>query len=80
MNEFGVNNGKYIVKNWHGFLDYCYIPLDTITINSFKFSDILDNTHDNMKFTIEKNNLYLPFIDILINKDPKTDKIWTDIF
>ena len=29
---------------------------------------------------MEQHNLYLPFLDIMINKDPKTNNIWMDIF
>ena len=52
-NEFGVNNGKYIEENWHRFLDNCYIALDATNINPLKLFDILNNIHDNIKFTME---------------------------
>ena len=29
---------------------------------------------------MEQHNLYLPFLDIMINKDPENDNIWMDIF
>ena len=71
-NEFGVNNGKYIEENWHRFLDDCYIALDATNINPLRLFDILNNIHDNIKFTMEQHNLYLPFLDIMINKDLRT--------
>ena len=79
-NEFGVNNGKYIEENWHRFLDDCYIALDATNINPLRLFDILNNIHDNIKFTMEQRNLYLPFLDIMINKDPENNNIWMDIF
>ena len=79
-NEFGVNNGKYIEENLHWFLNNCYIGLDTTNINPLKLFDILNNIYDNIKFTMEQHNLYLPFLDIMINKDPETNNIWMDIF
>ena len=79
-NEFGVNNGKYIEENWHRFLDDYYIALDATNINPLRLFDILNNIHDNIKFTMEQHNLYLPFLDIMINKDPENNNIWMDIF
>ena len=29
---------------------------------------------------MEQHNLYLPFLDIMINKDPETNDIWMDTF
>ena len=79
-NEFGVNNRKYIEENWHRFLDDCYIDLDATNINPLKLFDILNNIHDNNKFTLEQHILYLPFLDIMINKDPENNNIQIDIF
>ena len=78
-NESGVNNGKYIEENWHRFLYYCCIALDTNNINSLKLFDILNNIHDNIKVTMEQHNLYVPFLNIMINKYPENDNIWIDI-
>ena len=58
----------------------CYIALDATDINPLKLFDIINNIHDNIKFTIEQHNLYLPFLDIMINKDPENNNIWMDIF
>ena len=62
------------------FLDNCYIALDVTNINPLKIFDILNSSHDNIKFTKEQHNLHLPCLDISINKDPETNNIWTDIF
>ena len=78
-NEFGVNKGKYIEENWYRFLDNCYIALDTTNINPLKLFDILNSIHDNIKFIMEQHNLYVPFPDIMINKDPENNNIWIDI-
>ena len=29
---------------------------------------------------MEQHNLYLPFLDIMINKDSETDSIWMDVY
>ena len=79
-NEFGEKNGKYIQENWYGFLDDCYISLDATNINPLRIFDILNNVHENIKFTMDQHNLCLTFLDIMINKDPETNNIWMDIF
>ena len=74
-NEFGVNNGKYIEENWHMVLEDWCIALYTTNINPLKLVDVLNNVRDNIKFTMEQYNHYLPFLDIMINKDPETNNI-----
>ena len=74
-NEFGVKNGKYIEENCHRFLEDCYIALDETNINPLKLFDTLNNIYDNIKFTKEQHNLYLPFLDIMINKDLENNNI-----
>ena len=71
---------KCIEENCHRFLDHCYIALDATNINPLKLFDILNNIHDNIKFTMEQHNLYVLFLDIIINKDAETSNIWMDIF
>ena len=72
-NESGVNNGKYIEENWRRFLEDCFKALDVSNINHLKIFDMLNNIYDNIKFTIEQHNLYLPFLDMIINKDLETN-------
>ena len=33
-----------------------------------------------IKFTMQQHNLYLPFLDIMMNKDPETNNILMGIF
>ena len=40
---------------------------------------LLNNIHDNIKFTVEQYNLDLPFLD-MINKDLETNNFWMNIF
>ena len=75
-----MNNRKYSNENWHGFLDDCYIALDATNINSLKLVDVLKIIHDNIKFAMEQRSLYLPFLGIMINKNPEINNIWMDIF
>ena len=79
-NEFGVNHGKCIEENWHRFLHDCYMALDATNINPLKLFDIFNNIHDNIKFTMEQHSIHLPFLDIMINKDPENNNIWVGIF
>ena len=58
----------------------CYIALDATNVNPLKVLAILNNIHDNTKITMEQQNPYVPFLDIIINKDPETNSIWMDIF
>ena len=51
-NEFGVNKGKYFEGNWHRFLDDCYTDFDATNINPLILFDILNNIHDNFRFTM----------------------------
>ena len=51
-------------------------------LHSFKFSQHnllkvfgkLHNIHENIYFTMEKLNLFLPFFDIMMKKDHETNK------
>ena len=79
-NEFGENNVKHIEENCHRLLDDCYKALDANYINPFKLFGILNNIHDNIKFTMEQHNLFVPFLDIMTKKDPENNNIWMDIF
>ena len=74
-NEFGVNNGIYTQKNCGRALDDFYVTLDTANINPLKLFDILNNIHDNIIFTVEQYNLYLPFHDIILKTDRETNNI-----
>ena len=78
--ELGVNSGKYIEENSHRFLDDCYIALDATNLNPLKFFDLLNNIHDHIKFAMEQQKLYLPFLDIMVNKDPETNNISMEMF
>lgn len=86
--NFGVNNRKYTenvlellntMKNWHELWGNFYIAFDVTNIKPLKLLDIPNNIHNNIQFTMEHNQLYLPFLDIMVNKDPETKNIWMDI-
>ena len=74
-NKFGINNGKHTQENWHRFLCDCYTALDEANINLLKLFDILNNIPDIIKFAMEQHSLYLPFLDIIINKDFENNNI-----
>ena len=68
------------MENWHRFLEDFCIAFDTNNIDLNQLFDILHNIHDYIQFKMEEHSLYLPFLDIMINKDPETNNIWMDIF
>ena len=41
---------------------------------------MLNNIHQNITFTMEQHNLYLPFLDIMANKVIETNNGGIDIF
>ena len=59
---------EYVKRNWKRFLDDCFMiwinPEDDLT----KFHDLINNLHQDIKFTIEKSKTHLPFLDILLLK------------
>ena len=59
---------EYVKGNWKRFLDDCFI----IWVNSeeelTEFHEIINNSHSDINFTIEKSEKQLPFLDILLVK------------
>ena len=59
---------EYVKRNWKRVLDDCFMiwinPGDDLT----KFHDLINNLHQDIKFTIEKSKTHLPFLDILLIK------------
>ena len=61
------------------YLDDCYIALDANIVNPSELFETLNRIHKNIKFAMKQHDLHLPFLDILLNKDSESNKVWMDI-
>ena len=75
---FGNEDKDDFIKLFKRFLDDCFIISKRSEEDLMKFYDLLNDLHENIKFTMEKDNKKLPFLDILLYKDG--GKLHTDIF
>ena len=69
---------KYFQYSWFRFLDDTQISLKVNLIKPDHLLSILNQTNNNIQFTMEKSKGRLPFLDVMINKSGK--KIWMDIY
>ena len=69
---------KYFQYSWFIFLDDSQISLKVNLIKPDHLLSILNQTNNNIQFTMEKSKGRLPFLDVMINKSGK--KIWMDIY
>lgn len=78
LEDVNKDLAEYVKGNWKRFLDDCFI----IWVNSeeelTEFHEIINNLHSDIKFTIEKSEKQLPFLDILLVKTGTQLK--TDIY
>ena len=78
LEDVNKDLAEYVQGNWKRFLDDCFI----IWVNSeeelTEFHEIINNLHSDIKFTIEKSEKQLPFLDILLVKTGTQLK--TDIY
>ena len=68
----------YIKENWKRYLDDCFIFWTKSEEDLERFHSLINNLHESIKFTMEKNEKTLPFLDILIIKEGA--KIITDLY
>ena len=66
--SYGEDAMRYIMNNWDRFLDDCFSTLDCNIITPEQLSDILNDLHPKIKFTMENSSDHLPFLDINILK------------
>ena len=78
INEFGETLGQSILVNWRRFRGDCETPLDKTKIDPNRLLEIANSINPSIKFTMEKSNKELPFLDILIKRDD--DKTRIDIY
>ena len=68
----------YIENNWKRYLDDCFILWTESKEKLEIFTDILQNLHEMIKFTIQSDLNKIPFLDIMIIKNESN--ITTDIY
>ena len=75
---FGNEGKDDFIKLFKRFLDDCFIIWKRSEEDLMKLYDLLNDLHEKIKFTMEKDNKKLPFLNILLYKDG--GKLHTDIF
>ena len=69
---------KYFQYSWFIFLDDSQISLKVNLIKPDHLLSILNQTNNNIQFTMAKSKGRLPFLDLMIDKSGK--KIWMDVY
>ena len=69
---------RYLKKYWKRFLDDCFVPWTKSEEELIKFHSVLNNLHNDIRFTLEYDQNEQPFLDVMVRN--KTGKIETDIF
>ena len=78
LHTFGYEIHNYIVRNWLRFLDDGFIFWKKSFGEVEVFVDLLNNLDSRLKFTHEKSEEKISFLNVLIYKD--ANKIQTDVF
>lgn len=63
---------------WKRFLDDCFIPWTKSEADLKHLHTILNNLHEDIKFTLDSSESQLPFLDCLVLKED--NRLQTDIF
>ena len=69
---------KQFQNSWFRYLDDCQVLLKVNLIKPAYILSILNQINNNIQFTMEKSQIRLPFLDIMINKSGT--KIFMDIY
>ena len=76
--HFGSENKEEFIQAFKRYLDDCFTIWNKSEEDLKKLHTMLNSLHQNIKFTIEYNNVKLPFLDVLVYK--QDNKLNTDIF
>ena len=68
LEDVNKDLAEYVKGNWKCFLDDCLIIWVNSEEEPTEFHEIINNLHSDIKFTIEKSEKQLPFLDILLVK------------
>ena len=69
---------RYLKKYWKRFLDDCFVPWTKSEEELIEFHSVLNNLHNDIRFTLEYDQNEQPFLDVMVRN--KGGKIETDIF
>ena len=75
---FNADIREYVESNWKRYLDDCYITFNNDHGRIDQFTEILNSLHEKIKFTIEKSDREIPFLDIMIIK--QGNNLVTDLY
>ena len=78
-NKYGQATLQEFKQSWKRYLDDCFVIWNKSWGNIEKFHSILQNLHQNIKFTMEQHPHQIPFLDIIIIKN-ELGSISTDIY
>ena len=74
----GSANKEDLIKMFKRILDDCFFPWNDTVDNLNEFHSLLNSLHKKIKFTMEKDDKELPFLDVLLYKE--VTRLHTDIF
>ena len=78
LNSYGQEFASYVRQNWKRFLDDCFIIWNSdIPVEIFHTE--LNSLNDQIRFTINRSKIEMPFLDVLI-RISTNNNIITDIF
>ena len=74
---FGKNEVEDFIKIFKTFLDDCFLLWKRSVEDLHKFHKTINNVHEKINFTMEKDESRIPFLDVLVYKEGR--KLHTDI-
>ncbi|XP_062592820.1 uncharacterized protein LOC134254311, partial [Saccostrea cucullata] len=75
---WGIESANKIRSKWKRFLDDCFILWEEDVDKLTEFYDLLNQMNSDIKFTMETDDLQMPFLDVLVTKD--NTSLNTDIY
>ncbi|XP_062602273.1 uncharacterized protein LOC134263937, partial [Saccostrea cucullata] len=75
---WGIESANKIRSKWKRFLDDCFILWEEDVNKLTEFYDLLNQMNSDIKFTMETDDLQMPFLDVLVTKD--NTSLNTDIY
>ena len=75
---FGKNEVEDFIKIFKRFLDDCFLLWKRSVEDLHEFHKTINNLHEKINFTMEKDESRIPFLDVLVYKEGR--KLHTDIF
>ena len=76
--EFDSNFKSYLEEHFKRFLDDCFLIFNKSDEQLRKFHSLLNSLHPSIKYTIDKSETHLPFLDTLVIS--KDGHLYTDIY